>query len=86
MGCRRRGPSEALPLLLLRPGTRLAQYQTHPILQTHSGFEFLSSVPSPWYYSFWNILSNRKGEPWKILLSASSGQKNYSIYVSAAKE
>ena len=57
----------------------------HPA-NSHSVFEFFSSAPIPWRASFWNILSTRKGEPWKILLSASSRQRDYSIYVRPAKE
>lgn len=79
---RKRFPSAALPRGALWE-SRLTQLQPHPIPQTHS--ELPSSVPIPWCASFRNLLSTRKGEPWKILLSASSGQRNYSIYVSAAK-
>lgn len=41
-------------------------------------FEFLSSTPIPWCASFWKVLSPQaKGKPWKMLLYASSGQRNY---------
>lgn len=52
------------------------------IPQTNPDFEFPSSAPIPWCASSGTY---RKGEPWKFLLSASSGQRNCSIYVSAAK-